>query len=192
MTPERSCSDHCPSFRDLRPAFYWTGRLLCATLPQPLDEDVAMQQSAGLMSHDADLLDREIARIARDVTIVAMVGLSPNENRPSWGVARYLQSQGIRVIPVNPGYAGKTILDEPVYPDLTSIPKDIGVEMVDIFRRSEAVGPIVDEAMAELPDLNVIWMQLGVYDDAAAEKARRRGITVVQDRCPKIEFPRFT
>ncbi|WP_411838615.1 CoA-binding protein [Paracoccus sp. ME4] len=135
--------------------------------------------------------DRDIARIARDTRVVAMVGLSPNEARPSWGVARYLQSQGIRVIPVNPGHAGGSILDEPVYATLSDIPKDAGVQMVDIFRRSEAVGAVVDEALAHLPDLAVVWTQMGVRDDSAAERARARGVTVIQDRCPKVEFPRF-
>ena len=134
--------------------------------------------------------DQDIARIARDTRIVAMVGLSPNEARPSWGVARYLQSQGIRVIPVNPGHAGGTILGEPVHATLADIPADAGVQMVDVFRRSDAVGAIVDQALY-LPDLRVIWTQLGVRDDAAAARARAAGVTVVQDRCPKIEFPRF-
>lgn len=134
--------------------------------------------------------DHDIARIARDTKVVAMVGLSPNEARPSWGVARYLQSQGIRVIPVNPGQDGQTILGERVYATLADIPAAEGVQLVDIFRRSDAVGQVVDEALAHLPDLQVIWTQLGVRDDAAAERARARGITVVQDRCPKIEFPR--
>ena len=134
--------------------------------------------------------DHDIARIARDTKVVAMVGLSPNEARPSWGVARYLQSQGIRVIPVNPGHDGQTILGERVYATLADIPAAEGVQLVDIFRRSDAVGQVVDEALAHLPDLQVIWTQLGVRDDAAAERARACGITVVQDRCPKIEFPR--
>ena len=140
---------------------------------------------------DDDLVDRQIAEISRKINVVAMVGLSPNQDRPSWGVARYLQAQGIRVIPVNPGHAGKTILDERVYADLASIPADAGVEMVDIVRRSEAVRSIVEEAIARLPDLKVIWTQLGVRDDEAAALARGRGIVVIQDRCPKIEFPRF-
>lgn len=134
--------------------------------------------------------DEDIARIARETKVVAMVGLSPNETRASWGVARYLQAQRIRVIPVNPGHAGKTILDEYVYASLSDIPRDAGVQMVDIFRRSEMVEPIVDEALACLPDLRAIWLQLGVVNDAAAAKARARGVTVIQDRCPKIEFPR--
>lgn len=141
---------------------------------------------------EADLAgDEDIARIAHSAKVIALVGLSPNEARPAWGVARYLQSQGYRVIPVNPGHAGQTILGEPVYADLSLIPADMEVDMVDIFRRSEAVSEIVDQALEHLPSLRVIWTQLGVRDDAAARKARERGITVVQNRCPKIEFPRF-
>lgn len=135
--------------------------------------------------------DDKIAEIARNTKVVAVVGLSPNEARPSWGVARYLQSQGIRVIPVNPGHAGQEILDEKVYGSLSDIPADAGVQMVDIFRRSDAVSGIVDEALEHFPDLQVIWTQLGVRDDDAAKRAESRGVTVIQDRCPKIEFPRF-
>lgn len=134
--------------------------------------------------------DEDIARIARETKVIAMVGLSPNEARPSWGVARYLQAQGIRVIPVNPGHAEKTILGETVYASLADLPASLGVDMVDIFRRSDAVGQVVDEALQHLPDLRTVWTQLGVVNDAAADKARAHGITVVQDRCPKIEFPR--
>ena len=134
--------------------------------------------------------DEDIRRIARTNRVVAVVGLSPNEARPSWGVARYLQSQGFRVIPVNPGHAGKVILGETVYASLSDIPRDAGVQMVDVFRRSEAVPAIVDEALAVLPDLATIWLQLGVRHDQAAARAEARGVTVIQDRCPKIEFPR--
>lgn len=135
--------------------------------------------------------DERLALIARNTKVVAIVGLSPNEARPSWGVARYFQSQGIRVIPVNPAHEGKEILDEKVYASLADIPADAGVQMVDIFRRSEAVGPVVDEALEHFPNLETVWMQLGVTNDAAAKVAEARGVTVVQDRCPKIEFPRF-
>lgn len=135
--------------------------------------------------------DAEIARIARETRIIAIVGLSPDPDRPSWGVARYLQSQGYKVIPVNPGHAGQEILGEPVYADLASIPAEAGVDMVDIFRRSEAVAGIVDEAIAHLPGLKTVWMQLGVENEAAAAAARAKGLSVVENRCPKIEFPRF-
>jgi predicted CoA-binding protein len=134
--------------------------------------------------------DEDIARIVRSIKVIAVVGLSPNEARPSWGVARFLQANGYRVIPVNPGQAGGMILGETVYDSLSDIPKSAHVQMVDVFRRSEAVGPIVDEALAHLPDLKSIWLQLGIRNDAAAARAEARGITVIQDRCPKIEFPR--
>ena len=136
------------------------------------------------------MTDADIGRIVRDTKTIAVVGMSPREDRPSWGVARYLQSQGYRVIPVNPGQAGKQLLGEVVYADLGAIPADIRVDMVDIFRRPEAVPAIVDEALAARPEVKVIWMQIGVVNDAAAEKARAHGLTVVQDRCPKVEFPR--
>ncbi len=136
-------------------------------------------------------VDDDISRIARTTRSIAIVGLSPNETRPSWGVARYLKSQGFRVIPVNPAHAGSTLLDEPVYADLSAIPPEAAVDMVDIFRRTEAVPEIVDQALASLPRLRTIWMQLGVSHPQAANRARSRGLTVIEDRCPKIEFPRF-
>ena len=134
--------------------------------------------------------DADIARIARTAKVIAVVGLSADESRPSWGVARYLQAQGFRIIPVNPGEAGREILGETVYAHLSDIPREARVDMVDIFRRSSAVPAIVTEAIEALPDLRVIWTQMGVRHDQAAQLARARGITVVQDRCPKIEFPR--
>lgn len=134
--------------------------------------------------------EQDIARVAREVKVIAVVGLSPNEARPSWGVARYLQAQGFRVIPVNPGHAGSVILGERVYGSLSEIPASEKVDMIDIFRRSDAVAGIVEETLAHLPDASVIWTQLGVRDDAAAARAREAGLTVIQDRCPKIEFPR--
>lgn len=136
-------------------------------------------------------VDDEVARIARSTRCIAIIGLSPNEDRPSWGVARYLKSQGFRVIPVNPGHAGSMMLDELVYPDLAAIPPETGVDMIDIFRRAEAVPGVVEEAMTHLPRLRTVWMQLGISHAQAANRARARGLTVIEDRCPKIEFPRF-
>lgn len=136
-------------------------------------------------------VDDDIARIARSTRCIAIIGLSPNEDRPSWGVARYLKSQGFRVIPVNPGHAGSLMLDELVYPDLAAIPPEAGVDMVDIFRRAEAVPDVVEAAMTHLPRLRTVWMQLGISHAQAANRARARGLTVIEDRCPKIEFPRF-
>lgn len=131
----------------------------------------------------------DIGAIARDTRTIAVVGLSPNPARPSHGVARFLQQQGYTVIPVNPGHAGETILGETTYATLSDIPQDANVDMVDIFRQSEAVPAIVDEALRALPDLRTIWMQIGVTHPAAAAKAQAAGIVVVQDRCPKTEFP---
>ena len=138
------------------------------------------------------MTEAELFRRIKDATsVIAVVGLSPKPDRPSWGVARYLQGLGNRIIPVNPGHAGEQILGETVYADLAAIPADAGVDMVDIFRRSDAVPAIVDQALTLLPDLKVIWMQLGVSHDAAAAKAEAAGKIVVQDRCPKIEYPRL-
>ena len=91
---------------------------------------------------------------------------------------------------MNPGHAGQTILGETVYATLSDIPAEAGIDMVDIFRQSDAVPAIVDEAMAALPGLRTIWMQLGVSHPAAAAKAQAAGLTVVQNRCPAIDFPR--
>lgn len=125
---------------------------------------------------------------------VAVVGVSPNETRPSFFVARYLKLKGYRIIPVNPVHAGKTLLGETVRASLADIPEDDGeVHMVDIFRRSDQVGPIVDEALAHLGHrgLKAIWMQIGVQDPDAAAKAEAAGLDVVMNRCPKIEYQRL-
>lgn len=133
----------------------------------------------------------EIARIVRETRTIAVVGLSPKPERPSHGVARFLQNSGFRIIPVNPGHAGSTILGETVYASLSDIPADLQVDMVDVFRQSEAVPAIVDEAIASLPGLRTIWTQIGVCHDEAAATARQAGLTVVQNRCPKIDFPAY-
>ena len=127
--------------------------------------------------------------ILRRTKTVALVGISANPVRPSYFVARYLTLKGMRVIGVNPGLAGQSLFGETVYADLTSIPDE--VDMVDIFRRSEAVGPIVYEALARWPQLQTIWMQIGVTNQAAADAAEARGVDVVQNRCPKIEYQRL-
>lgn len=137
------------------------------------------------MTSDADIRD-----ILSTTRVIAVVGFSPNPDRPSNGVARFLQRQGFRVIPINPGIAGQVHLGETVFSDLASIPNDVAVDMVDIFRQPDAVPGIVDQALASLPRLRTIWMQLGVMHEGAAEKARSAGIRVVQNRCPAIEWPR--
>ena len=118
----------------------------------------------------------------------AVVGCSPDPRRDSHRIAALLQREGFRVIPVNPA-GGDEILGEPVYPSLDAIPADAGVEVVDVFRRAEAAGAHVDEAIA-IGAVGV-WLQLGVIDAAAAARARAAGLRVVMDRCPAIELPRL-
>lgn len=130
--------------------------------------------------------DTLIDHILTTVKTVAVVGFSNNPARPSHYVAAYLQDRGYRVVPVNPGLAGQTFLGETVYADLASIP--FAVDMVDIFRNSEAAGPITDEAIAK--GAKVVWMQLDVINEEAAERARAAGLSVVMDRCPKMELGR--
>jgi predicted CoA-binding protein len=115
-----------------------------------------------------------------------VVGWSPKPDRPSHGVAAFLKRRGYRVIPVNPGQAGQAALGEPVVATLAEAGP---VDMVDIFRRSEEAGAVVDEAIAV--GAKVVWMQLGVIDEAAADRARAAGLRVVMDRCPAIEIPRL-
>lgn len=120
---------------------------------------------------------RSIEQVLKQSKTIAIVGLSPNPERPSYGVGLYLQQQGYRVIPVNPNTP--EVLGEKSYPSLSAIPEQ--VDMVDIFRRPEDVPPIVDEAIAK--GARVIWMQEGIAHEDAAKKARRAGLDVVMDRC---------
>lgn len=141
------------------------------------------------MNHDA-YDDGYIRAILTEVKTIAMVGASPLNVRPSYFVFKYLTERGYDVIPINPGQAGKSLLGKPFAASL----KDIGrpVDMVDIFRNSDAAAVVVDEALA-LPVLpKVIWMQLGVRNDNAAARAEAAGLKVVMNRCPKIEYARLT
>ncbi|MEM9524600.1 MAG: CoA-binding protein [Pseudomonadota bacterium] len=130
-----------------------------------------------------------LRKILSESKIFACVGVSANPVRPSYYVMRYLGLRGFRTIPVNPHLTQRTLLGETVYATLSDIPGDIDV--VDIFRRSEMVPPLVDEALQRFPDLKTIWMQIGVAHPEAAAKARAHGIQVVQNRCPKIEYQRY-
>lgn len=141
------------------------------------------------MNHD-DYDNDYIAGILNSVKTVAVVGASANDVRPSFFVTKYLVDKGFKVFPVNPGQAGKEIAGQLTYARLADIPDPI--DMVDIFRASDAVPPIVDEALALAPLPKVIWMQLTVRNDAAAAKAEAAGIKVVMDRCPKIEYGRLS
>lgn len=136
--------------------------------------------------------DDLIKSILRSVKVIAMVGASGNEMRPSYFAMKYLLDKGFLIHPINPGMAGKEILGRKVYASLRDVPAP--VDMVDIFRASDAAPGIVAEALAEKDRLGVkvIWMQLGVVNEEAAAKAREAGLTVVMDRCPKIEYGRLS
>jgi uncharacterized protein len=141
------------------------------------------------MDHD-NYSDDFIRGILDRVKTIAMVGLSPKDNRPSYFAFKYLLERGYRMIPVNPTQAGGEVLGQKVYARLADIPEP--VDMVDIFRAAPFVPTIVEEALALTPRPQVIWMQLGVRHDEAAALAERNGITVVMNRCPKIEYGRLS
>jgi len=131
--------------------------------------------------------DEDIADLLRSARTIALVGASDSPDRPSFGVMKFLQDQGYRVIPVNPRITGEHVHGEYVWRELAQIGEPI--DIVDIFRKSEAVGPIVDQAVEA--GAKAIWTQLGVVDEAAAARAEAAGLKVVMDRCPKIEFRRL-
>ena len=145
----------------------------------PKDRDISEEE---FMNPDDAVIDA----ILKKSRVVAVVGLSNNEERASHQVAHYLQRHGYSIVPVNP--AVDEVLGEKAYPDLLSIP--FPVDIVDIFRKREAIPAIVDEALKIDP--SVIWMQLGLHDESSAERARKEGITVIQSRCIKIEHTRMS
>jgi len=132
--------------------------------------------------------DAYLRKILRDTRTIAMVGLSANWNRPSYFAAKYLLDRGYKVIPVNPSAVGQEILGQKVYGSLADLP--VKADMVDIFRSSEAAGPITDDAIRH--GAKVVWMQLGVRNEEAAHRAEAAGLKVVMNRCPKIEHSRLT
>jgi uncharacterized protein len=141
------------------------------------------------MNHDS-YPDTYIRGILNTVKTIAMVGASEKENRPSYFAFKYLLERGYRMIPVNPGHAGETMLGQKIYARLNDIPGPI--DMVDIFRASKYALPIVQEALSLKPRPQVIWMQLGIRNDEAAALAEANGMKVVMNRCPKIEYGRLS
>jgi len=141
------------------------------------------------MNHDT-YRDDYIRGILNTVKTIAIVGISPKENRPSYFAFKYLLERGYRMIPINPGLAGKNILGQKAYATLSDVPERL--DMVDIFRTSAKVLPVVEEALALEPKPQVIWMQLSVRNDEAAQLAEKAGVKVVMNRCPKIEYGRLS
>ena len=133
--------------------------------------------------------DRFLKDVLQRAKKVGIVGLSSKETRPSFFVGRYLKLRGYEIFPVNPAYVGTEFLGVPYINSLAELPLEI--DFLDVFRRSEEVLPIVVEALERLPNLRTIWMQIGVVDEEAAALARARGVDVVMDRCPKIEYQRL-
>jgi len=135
--------------------------------------------------------DDHLRHILKTTKVVACVGVSMNPVRPSYYVARYLTLKGFTVIGVNPGHAGKMLFGQTIAASLSDIPPSAKIDMVDIFRRPDAVPAIVDEALEVLPDLRTIWMQIGVRHTEATLRAEAASKVVIEDRCPKIEYQRL-
>ncbi len=135
--------------------------------------------------------DAFLSKVLKRTKVVACVGVSMNPTRPSYFVARYLNLKGFKVIPVNPGHAGKVLFGQEIMPSLEAIPTDTKVDFLDVFRRSEHVPPIVDKALSVFPDLKTVWLQIGVENAEAAAQAEAAGCDVIQNRCPKIEYQRL-
>lgn len=131
--------------------------------------------------------DATIRRLLESARVIAVVGASPKPGRASGGVMRFLQDRGYRCLPVNPQFAGQVIHGETVHAELADLP--VPVDLVDVFRNSEAAGEAVDAAIAV--GAPAVWLQLGVINEPAAARARAAGLTVVMDRCPAIEIPRL-
>ena len=148
------------------------------------------QAPDGLATRHDRYADAHIRAILRATRTIALVGASANPARPSWIVLKYLLDRGYAVTPVNPGLTGQTLLGRIVASSLAELPEP--VDMVEIFRNSIAAEGLVDDALALDPLPKTIWMQLGVRNDAAAAKAEERGVTVVMNRCPKIEYGRLS
>lgn len=144
--------------------------------------------------HDLDYSDAYLRDILGKARSIACVGVSNKTIRPSWYVANYMNQKGFRIFPINPGIAGQELFGTKVVADVNSIPREMGeVHIVDIFRRSEHVLPIVEAAIGALADrgLQTIWMQIGVINHEAAALAESAGLNVVMNKCPKMEFQRL-
>lgn len=153
-----------------------------------------MISHAGSPDDRVSYSDDHLRKILSRTRTIAAVGVSTNEVRPSYYVVKYLKTKGFNVVPVNPVYAGETVFGETVIPSLAEIPAERDpIDMVEIFRNSEAAGGVVDDALETLLDrgLKTIWMQIGVINREAAARAEAKGVDVIMHRCPKIEYARL-
>ena len=166
--------------------FFLRAAFFCKALLWAFSDDGQRDMLPCMSETYSDAFLKDILKRTRRV---AVVGVSMNPVRPSYYVARYLSLKGFTVIPVNPGHAGERLFGQTVMGHLSDI--EGGVDMIDIFRRSEHVTPIVEEALKLFPKLQTVWMQIGVENAEAAAMARARGVDVVMNRCPKIEYQRL-
>lgn len=134
-------------------------------------------------------IDTRLRRILTNTRVIGLVGLSNKPARASYRVAAFLDAKGYRVIGVNPGLAGQKMFGETVVASVAELPPE--TDMIDLFRNSDAVGPIVAEALDVLPGLRTVWMQLEIFNAEARQAAEANGLEVIEDRCPKIEYPRL-
>lgn len=134
-------------------------------------------------------IDTRLRRILTNTRVIGLVGLSNKPARASYRVAAFLDAKGYRVIGVNPGLAGQKMFGETVVASVAELPPE--TDMIDLFRNSDAVGPIVAEALDVLPGLRTVWMQLEIFNAEARQAAEAKGLEVIEDRCPKIEYPRL-
>ena len=174
---ERPCPRYCPSFRTLRAPWH---------MPRSAFFLHTYYYKKHIMT---EYSDQFLKSVLDQVKTIAVVGVSANPLRPSYFVARYLTLKGYTVIPINPRLEGQVLFGQTVKATLSDI--EGAVDMVDIFRRSDAVPAIVDEALEAFPDLKAIWMQISVEHAQSAQKATAQGVDVIQNRCPKIEYQRL-
>ncbi|SEW04536.1 Predicted CoA-binding protein [Aliiroseovarius sediminilitoris] len=175
-----------PRSTNLRPTFIGFGRIFLWGCGRGIGKCCVLAYLSHMTHNDTDARLKSILTTTRTI---GLVGLSHKPERASHGVAAFLVRKGYRVIGVNPGLAGQEMFGEKIVASVTELPAE--TDMLDLFRRSDAVAPIVDEALAALPGLKTVWMQLGVENAEARAHAEAMGVTVIENRCPKIEYPRL-
>lgn len=175
-----------PRSTNLRPTFWFRAHFSVGGFELGIGMALVRRYLSRMTDHTTDARLKSILTSTR---VIGLVGLSHKPERASHGVAAFLARKGYRVIGVNPGLAGQEMFGETVVGSVSDLPAE--TDMIDLFRRSDAVAPIVDEALSALPGLKTVWMQLGVENAEARAQAEAKGVTVIENRCPKIEYPRL-